>query len=337
MNTLLLEHVSPQAGVRGGRVTVHGAGIDPQGLEDCQVVFGTQATRPALATTSLLLAIVPEDATPQTVQLQQHERTSNTLPFAAGSLLAENLHPVANPAVDHQGTLYTTISGTKGQTVPVSLYRMRRFGEMEPFAEGILNPTGLALSPDGDLYVSSRHEGTVYRVDMQGNVTQFATNLGLATGLAFDAVGQLYVGDRRGAIYQVSSTGQARVVAKLSPSVTAYHLAVGPQESVYISFPTLAGADTIYRLTADGTIQPFVTGLGRTQGIAFDVEDNLYAVAYTGGEGGVVKITPDGTIQRVIAGVHLVGLAFGVDGELFLTDNSGVYKIEWGVQGRPLP
>jgi len=32
-----------------------------------------------------------------------------------------------------------------------------------------------------------------------------------------------------------------------------------------------------------------------------------------------------------------VGLAFGTNGDLILTDNSTVYKLAFGVQGRPLP
>jgi sugar lactone lactonase YvrE len=145
------------------------------------------------------------------------------------------------------------------------------------------------------------------------------------------------VGDRRGAIYQIAASGQARVVAKLAPGVTAYHLAFGPDEHLYVSFPTLSGSDSIYRLAPDGAIHPFVVGLGRAQGIAFDTEDNLYTVAYSGGEGGIMKITPDGTIQHIIAGIHLVGLAFGRDGELIVTDNSTVYKVGLGVHGRSLP
>jgi sugar lactone lactonase YvrE len=300
------------------------------------VVFGAQATRPLLTTPTLLLATVPDAAISQTIHLQQHERTSNALPFVVGTRVAENLHPVANPAVDQRGNIYTTISGTKGQHVPVSLYRLTPFGEVEPFAEGILNPTGLAFGPDGHLYVSSRHESTVYRVDAQGNVAQFATHLGIPTGLAFDASGHLYVGDRRGAIYEVSETAQVRVVAKLDPSMTAYHLAFGPDEHLYVSFPTLSGADTIYRLTPAGAVHTFVTGLGRAQGIAFDAEGNLYAIAYAGAEGGVMKITPHGAIQHVVAGAHLVGLAFGHDGELIVADNSTLYKVGLGVHGRPL-
>jgi sugar lactone lactonase YvrE len=337
MSTILVERTGPQAGILGGRVKVYGTGIDPQHIEDCRVVFGSRATRPLLATPTFLLATVPAEASPQTIHLQQNERTSNTLPFVVGTRLAENLHPVANPAIDQQGNIYTTISGTKGQHVPVSLYRLTPFGEVEPFAEGILNPTGLAFGPDGALYVSSRHEGMVYRVDAHGTVAPFATNLGTPTGLAFDASGRLYVGDRRGTIYQISESGQARAVVQLAPGLTAYHLAFGPDEHLYVSFPTLSGSDSIYRLAPNGTIHTFVTGLGRAQGIAFDAEDNLYAVAYSGGEGGIMKIAPDGTIQHVVAGIHLVGLAFGLDGEIIITDNSTVYKMGLGVHGRALP
>lgn len=337
MSMLTLERISPQAGVRGGRVQVYATGLVPQALESCLLLFGTQATRPALVTPTFLLGTVPEEATPQTVQIVQNGQTSNAVPFAVGTLLAENLHPVASPAIDRHGAIYTTISGTKGQQVPVSLYKITRFGESEPFASGIVNPTGLAFGPEGDLYVSSRHEGTIYRVDEQGNLSPFAEGLGIATGLAFDAFGRLYVGDRRGAIYRVSETGTAQVFAKLGPSVTAYHLAFDSEGRLYASYPTFSGTDQIYRIDPDGTVHPFATGLGRAQGLAFDLEGNLYAVAYMDGAGGVVKITPERAMSQVIAGINLVGLAFGMDGELVLVDNSSVYKLDFGVPGRLLP
>jgi sugar lactone lactonase YvrE len=290
-----------------------------------------------LATPTFLLGTVPEEATPQTVQVVQDGQTSNAVSFAVGTLLAENLHPVASPAIDRHGTIYTTISGRKGQQVPVSLYKITRSGDSEPFAAGIVNPTGLAFGPEGALYVSSRHEGTVYRVDEQGNVSPFAEGLGIATGLAFDAFGRLYVGDRRGAIHQVSETGSTQVFARLGPCVTAYHLAFDSEDRLYTSYPTFSGTDQIYRIDPDGTSHLFATGFGRAQGLAFDAEGNLYVVAYMDGEGGVVKITPERTMARVIAGVNLVGLAFGMAGELVLVDNSAVYKLDFGVPGRLLP
>lgn len=336
MTQLTIERIHPQAGIRGGRVQVYSRGLDPDALATCSLLFGTTVTRPALITPTLLLGVVPAEAAPPTLQLVQSGQTSNAVAFTVGGLVAENLHPVSSPAIDRQGAVYTTISGTKGQQAPMSLYRITRAGEVEPFASGIANPTGLAFGPDNMLYVSSRHEGMVYRVDHEGTVSRFAENLGIATGLAFDSQGQLYVGDRRGAIHRVTAAGQAQVFTKLSPGITGYHLAFDASDHLHVSYPTFSGTDQVYRIAQDGTATVVASGLGRAQGLAFDRDHNLYVVAYVDGVGGVVQITPAGTLRHVIAGINLVGLAFGLDGDLFLTDHSTVYKLNFGVEGRLL-
>jgi sugar lactone lactonase YvrE len=337
MSTITIDRISPQAGVHGGRVKVFCHGVDGEAVDACRLIFGSTPTRPALAAPTLILGLVPPQASPDVVQIEQHDRTSNAVPFAIATGLAENLHPVANPAVDSRGAIYTTISGTKGQQVPVSLYRVSPLGEIEPFASDILNPTSLAFGPDGYLYVSSRHTGKVLRVSSHGTVSTFAEQLGIATGLAFDSRGQLYVGDRRGTIYRLAASGEAHVfVSKLEPSVTAYHLAFDSQDRLYVSYPTFSGYDPVYRITPAGEVQIVARGFGRPQGLAIDVNDNLYVVGHYGGEGGVMKITPEGEIQHVVSGVNLVGLAFGLDGELILVNNSALYKLNFGVQGRLL-
>ena len=337
MDTLTLHHVMPQAGVGGGHIRVSCEGLDPSRLETCRLVFGPTITRPSLITPTVLLGVVPDSQETQQLHIAQGAQQSNAVLFAVATRLADNLHPVASPAVDTAGNIYTTISGTKGQQVPVSLYKISPRGEAEPFHTGIANPTGLAFGPDGSLYVSSRHEGTVYRIDQRGTLSTVATQLGIATGLAFDTRGQLYVGDRRGTIVRVAENGTSQPIARLESSMTGYHLAFGDDGLLYVSYPTLSGSDRIYRLTPDGEVQPFVHGLGRAQGIAFDNARHLYVVAYYGGEGGVLRITPEGDIQRVVAGSRLVGLAFAPDGTLILTDNSAVYRLAFGVQGRRLP
>src|SRR5712664_2392701 len=102
-------------------------------------------------------------------------------PFATG------LHQVDNPVFDRDGNLYVTYSGTRGQQVPVSIFRVRPNGTRETFSSGIVNPTSMAIDPAGRLYVSSRFEGTVYRVASDGSTETFANDLGVACGLAFAA------------------------------------------------------------------------------------------------------------------------------------------------------
>lgn len=337
MDTITLHQVTPQAGIYGGHIRLSCEGLDPVSLETCQLVFGTHRARPALMTLTMLLGVIPESPATQQLHIVQGARASNVVPFTVATRLADNLHPVANPAVDPDGNIYTTISGSKGQHIPVSLYKIAPQGTIEPFHSGIANPTSLAFGPDRSLYVSSRHEGTVYRLDPQGKLSTFATQLGIATGLAFDRQGQLHVGDRRGAILRIAPNGTVQTLARLEASMTGYHLAFGADDVLYVSYPTLSGADRIYRITPDGEAQPLVHNLGRAQGLAFDTEQNLYVVAYYRGEGGVLRITPSGEIQRVVAGSGLVGLAFAPDGTLLLTDTSAVYRLSFGIQGRRLP
>ena len=64
-------------------------------------------------------------------------------PFATG------LHQVDNPVFDRDGNLYVTYSGTRGQQVPVSIFRVRPNGTRETFSSGIVNPTSMAIDPRG--------------------------------------------------------------------------------------------------------------------------------------------------------------------------------------------
>ncbi len=333
MSSISIQLARPQASVRGGRIQVACEGLDAETLDACELCFGNTSTRPSFASSSRVLGTVPRDADGVGLSLRQRDHHSNTVTFATAQLLAENLHPVASPVVDRDGAIYTTISGSKGQQVPVSIYRITPDGEAEPFASGIPNATALAFAPDGDLYVSSRHTGKILRVDAHGTVSSVADNLGIVTGIAFDSRGRLHAGDRRGTIYQLNDNGEPQPLAKLPPSISAYHLAFDQQDLLYVSYPTLSGYDNLYTITPDGEHHIIATGLGRPQGLAFDREQNLYMVSYIDGEGGVFKRTPAGEINHVVAGANLVGVAFGMDTALILTDNSAVYKLDLGAPG----
>jgi len=49
----------------------------------------------------------------------------------------------------------------------------------------------------------------------------------------------------------------------------------------------------------------------------------------------VVKISPDGMhAELVVAGMNLVGLAFGQQGEMVVATNEAVYSLPLGIEGR---
>src|SRR5262245_57285487 len=151
----------------------------------------------------------------------------------------------------------------------------------------------MAVGPSGDLYVSSRFEGTVYRVKSDGSVEPFATDLGVACGLAFDRDGTLFVGDRSGTVFRVDRSGHAEAFASLPASVAAFHLAFGPDGALYVTAPTLSPYDSVYRLELDGKLSVRYTGFGRPQGIAFDWRGDLFVVEALAGVSGLYRLRPD--------------------------------------------
>jgi sugar lactone lactonase YvrE len=255
--------------------------------------------------------------------------------FRVAGRLAEDLHPVANPAFDpDDGSLFVTRSGPRGEQLPVTLFRIDVDGNVTEFSGDIANPTGIAFDPSGQMFVSSRLDGTVYRVTPFKEVLPFVRNLGIATGIAFDKSGTMYVGDRSGTIYRVNGVGEEQAWAQLEPSVSAYHLAFGPDDALYVTGPTITSYDSIYRIDQKRDVGVFYRGLGRPQGLAFDQNGNLYVAASLAGRRGIVRISADAKQADVFAaGMNLVGLAFGSSGDLVIASTDAVYSLQVEVKG----
>jgi sugar lactone lactonase YvrE len=319
--------MQPRAAIEGGRITITCRHLDMEALTGARLRVGSVAARLDLARNDLLIAKVPPGAMSGMVMLEINGHVSNGIPCEIGSRMAQNLHPVSNPAIDVAGNLFVTLSGSRGQKVPVSVYKISPRGILTPFVHDIVNPTGMAFGPDGEMYISSRFDGQVYRVTAEGTASVFASNLGVATGIAFDPQGYLYVGDREGTVYRVNHQGIPTAFATLAPSVAAFHLAFDHQGNLYVTNPSMSGYDAIHRITPEGQIQAFVTDLGRPQGMSFDHQDNLYVVSYYRGDAGVLKITPQGEVSHVVSGVNLVGLALDSLGHLLVVSTSAVYRL----------
>ncbi len=322
-----LLRVRPGAGIEGGRIVIECRGMDTQAFADARLKFGGAPTRLVFAREDLLIARIPQGAVSGSITLEIDGIESNGLRCEVATRIAQNLHPVASPAIDSAGNLYVTLSGTRGEKVPVSVYKISPRGILTPFVRDIVNPTGMAMGPDGDLYISSRFDGQVFRAGSDGTVSVFARNLGVATGIAFDRQGYLYVGDRNGTIYRINRDGMATAFATIAPSVAAFHLAFNPQGDLYVTNPSLSGYDAIHRITPDGEVYTFLSDLGRPQGLAFDEENNLYVAAHYRGEGGIIRVTPQGEPTHVVSGVNLVGLALDTLGQMVIGSTSAVYRL----------
>jgi len=328
--------VQPGAALPGGEVRITGSDLRPHDLRPPRVRFGELEGSVIISSDQFLIARVPHGASSGPIVVSTNGNASNPHQLKVAVPIAENLHPVTNPALDAEGNIYVTFSGSRGQKVPVSIFKIDTNYNVKPFLSDLMNATSIAFDREGHLYVSSRMDGTVYRVAPNGTMSSYAEGMGVATGIAFDRLGNLYVGDRSGTIFKIAPDRQIFVFATLEPSVSAYHLAFGPHGDLFVTGPTTSSFDCVYKVDPQGSVSTFYRGLGRPQGLAFDQEGNLYVAASLGGKRGIVKINSGGQPSLEVAGSSLVGLAFAPGRSAVLATTNTVHHLAWNIQGAPL-
>lgn len=328
---------NPPYAIPGGEIVIECENFTVGDIGDYGCFFGGRKARLVGASASRILAIVPDDfeRTEVEVFLASGGDKSPVKSVVVGKKLADDLHLVANPAVDPKDdSVILTRSGSRGQQLPVTLFRLEKDGFLNEMAADILNPTGVAFDPNGQLFVTARADGEVCRINHDEEVMPYASDLGIATGIAFDPDGVMFVGDRSGIIHRVTNFGDSESYAVLEPSVSAYHLAFGADEKLYLTAPGLSSFDAVHQIDKDGDAKVFYRGLGRPQGLAFDREGNLYVAACLQGRHGVVKISPDGEKAELFAaGYNIVGLCFTRNGEMIIATNEAIFSLPVGVYG----
>ena len=320
--------VRPAWAIEGGRILIEGTDfpVDQPRLPDVQI--GGVSARVVHASPSALGVIVPGGLEGGSVPIRIDGVAGETLFIEVAPPFATGLHQVDNPVFDRDGNLYVTYSGTRGQQVPVSIFKVRPNGTRETFSSGIVNATSMAMDAQGRMYVSSRFEGIVYRVSADGTFETCATDLGIACGLAFSADGTLFVGDRSGTIFRVDQAGKAEAFASLPQSVAAFHLAIAPDGAVWVTAPTLSTYDPIYKVSPDGIVSTVDVRFGRPQGIAFDPNGHAFVIDALAGGSGLYRLPAKGSPELVLAGPNLIGIAFDSFGSVVVCSNETAFRLK---------
>ncbi len=326
LNDLTINKVTPSIGLPGGQLTIHCQGFKP-GIFS-KVFLGDIEADIISASEDRVIVWLPESPQCLGITLKVEERVSPVFPFASTIRLASDLHPVTNPVVAPDKTIITTISGSRGQQIAQPLVRITRKGEKVPFPCEIMNPTGLAFDKDGQLYISSRNDGTVLRYTDFERLDVVAEDLGIPCGIVFDSTGLLYVGDRSGKIYRIDPSGNKEDFAHLESSISAYHLAIDSQDRLYVTGPTFSMRDSLHRFSSKGKAEVLIEGLARPQGMAILPDgDLLIATAYKGKKG-IFRFSPaTAELQHYIAAPIMVGLAISGK-DVYLADSSSIYRIQ---------
>ena len=230
MDKVKLISVDPAYALPGGEIAVECEGFRMSTGEADGCFVGGSPCRITAASSKRILAAVPDEVTDPnaSIHLVSGGAKSKTIDLIVARKLIGDMHMVANPAVDpSDDALILTRSGSRGQHLPATLFRLEADGYLDEMPEPILNPTGIAFDPEGQMFVTNRAQGEVYAVGRDGTATVYATGLGIATGIAFDAEGLIYVGDRSGTIFRVRDFAEVETFTVMEPSVAAYHMAFG--------------------------------------------------------------------------------------------------------------
>src|SRR5262249_33511145 len=133
-------------------------------------------------------------------------------------------------------------------------------------------------------------------------------------------------------ISKVTPNGDVSTFASVNAPIGVQFDAHG---TLFVSSPFIS---TISKVAPDGTVTPFVsTGLNQPLAMVFDHAGNMFVTNFgpgppnqaTPGAGCVTRITPDGTVSTIVAGLTgPTGLIFDAAGTLYVaSDKSRIDKI----------
>ena len=145
-----INSVRPFCAVEGGRITIDGINLSSEVKSVPEVHLGTKIARVVHASKNSVSVVVPQGLGGGRTAIKVIGMTGETAFVDVGIPVAMGLHQVDSPAIGVDGSIYLTFSGSRGESMPVSVYRVRSDGFREPFVSGITNPTSMTLDQMGN-------------------------------------------------------------------------------------------------------------------------------------------------------------------------------------------
>lgn len=274
-------------------------------------------------------------------------------------VIAENLGPAPVPVpggYTPDGVLFVAI-GPDGHVFRSDgpnddrVVRVEPDGRTTVIAAGIQQLAGMAFDRQGDLFVSENLDAAGPALPVSGQIVEFRNDgtsqvvakIDAPTSIAVDHQGVIYVVDGLTRVDRVTPDGAVETIAS-DPQLDPMGLAIGPAGALYI---TDTAHDTVWirnpegemrRLVAEGQV-PAPKYLAVDQRGSVFVCQNGFAFLPTGIVGHqqflqvpVLRIDPAGHVDRLAlradpGDFETQDVAVSGNGDLYLTDGSGVYVV----------
>jgi hypothetical protein len=260
--------------------------------------------------------------------MESMEFESNEKEITIPLKISENHVLGTSPICDQQGNIYFIDLKELQKNQQSIIYKYNYSDEkVVPYITGIPAPTSLAYF-EGVLFITSMVDRKLYRCLGAGDFEVYSQGLGSVFGLAINSLGEIYVGDQTGSLFKVDATGRASFQASLPESFKGYHFIFSPDNELYISLPSSVGKNYIYKMNTKREIEPFIESINILGGIAFSPEGDFHWIENSREEGIVYKKNKDGSVQKILGGNFLLGIAFNPIGDLIVTDLHCIYLIK---------
>jgi hypothetical protein len=178
------------------------------------------------------------------------------------------------------------------------------------YSPPLAEPMDMIFSPSGDLFVIELALPRIRRVTLDGEVSTYTTLPGSYMAIAYDADGDLCVGGVGVGISKVSPDGILTTFADLSLT----KMVLGPDGAFYTIYE---GSPDVKKVTMDGQISTYASGLTSPKDLAFDPRGELYVS--DPGARRIVKVDGNGELITVASGFWMApgSISFDREGRLF--------------------